>query len=185
MIKLARFFFILVILPLFTTGCFPKSISNKDQIATGVAKTVAAQNAIVPVTGGDKNPPPTEAPTVVPTSVPTKTMIKPTPTVDFRQASLGQMLGTWKVNRINKSSKGVSWQDVGNKLTFQDDGQMVTTTSNGATSSVKFHLDIKQIFFTFDDGRKEYWNFSFPSGDNSMTLTRQGGAERIDLIRVK
>jgi hypothetical protein len=179
--KLSRFIFILVMLPLFTTGCFPKSSSNNDQIATGVAKTVAAQNEVVPVTGVEAVTPPTAAPTdVPPTSVP---IIKPT--ADFRQASLSQMLGTWKVNRINKSSKGVPWQDVGNLLTFQDDGQMAIEATNGSTGSVKFRLDIKQVMFTFDDGHKEYWNFAFPSGNDSLTLSKQGATERIDLLRVK
>lgn len=179
--KLSRFTIVLILILLFTSGCFPKSTSNNDQIATGVAKTVAAQNEVVPVTGVEA----VTAPTAAPTAIPPTAAPKVKPTADFRQASLGQMLGTWKVNRINKSSKGVPWQDVGNKLTFQDDGQMVTTTPDGTTTSVKFRLDIKVILFTFEDGHKEYWNFAFPSGNDSLTLSKQGATERIDLLRVK
>jgi hypothetical protein len=172
---------VFILMALVTSGCFPKSSSNKDQIATGVAKTVAAQNAIVPDTGADVTTPPTKAPTAIPPTAAPKVK----PTVDYRQAALPQILGTWKVNRVNKSSRGMSWQDLGNRLTFQEDGTMVTETPAGVTSNVKFRLDIKVIVFTFEDGHKEYWNFSFPSGNDSLTITKQGGTERVDLLRVQ
>jgi hypothetical protein len=173
--------FVFILIGLLTSGCFPKSPSNKDQIATGVAKTVAAQNAAIPITGADLTIPPTKAPTAIPPTAAPK--IKPT--ADYRQASLGKVLGMWKVNRVNKSSRGVSWQDVGNNLTFQEGGLMMTEAPDGTNGSVKFVLDIKQIIFTFEDGHKEYWNFAFTNGDNSLTLTKQGGTERMDLIRAK
>jgi hypothetical protein len=175
--KIVRSIFVLVIFAILSTGCFPKSTSNNDQIATGVAKTVAAQNAIVPNTGAEENTPPAAIP---PTAVP-----KVKPTADFRQAALSQFLGTWKVSRVNKSSKGVPWQDVDNQLTFQPDGIMKMVANDGTESAVKYKLDIKQVIFTFDDGRKEYWNFEFSHSDNSLTLSKQGATERFFIDRVQ
>jgi len=178
--KIFRFLSITVLLSLTLTGCFSKTTSNNDQIATGVAKTVAAQNKVIPVTGGDVNTQPTAAPTAIPpTAVP-----KVKPTADYRQAALSQFLGTWKVVRINKSSRGVPWQEIGNQLTFQQDGVMKTEAADGTIGEVKYRLDIKKVIFTLDDGNKDEWNFAFTSGDKTLALTRQGGKERIDLARV-
>jgi hypothetical protein len=173
--------FVFILIALVTSGCFPKSSSNKDQIATGVAKTVAAQNAIVPDTGAEVTSPPTKAPTAIPPTAAPKVK----PTVDYRQAALPQILGAWKVNRVNKSSRGLPWQDVGYQLTFQEDGVMKSVKPDGTGSTVKFKMDIKVIVFTFDDGHKEYWNFTFPNGNDSLTLIKQGGTERIDMTRAQ
>jgi hypothetical protein len=186
---------VLIIFLVLSVGCQSQSkntISEDDIVAIGVAKTVSAKgpkdeiptriaNTVVAI-GQTYN---SQQSVVVVTKVVTpKANNKVNPTADFRQASLGKVLGTWKVNRVNKSSRGIAWQDVGNKLTFNQDGTMLTEPQSGVKSSIKFRLDIKVILFVFEDGRKDYWDFAFTNNNNSLTLTKQGGAERIDLIRV-
>jgi hypothetical protein len=178
--RITRIIFILVLLSLSLTGClFGSSKSTDDPIAIGVVKTVPAKDQVepgIPDTGAEA--------TLPPTSAPTKTVSKVKPTADYRQAALSQFLGAWKVIRINKSSRGLPWQEIGNQLTFQPDGIMKTESADGTVGEVKYRLDIKKLIFTLDDGKKDEWSFAFSNGDASLSLTKQGGKERIDLTRV-
>jgi hypothetical protein len=105
------------------------------------------------------------------------------PTADPKLVAFNKLIGTWKVIKISKSDRGVSWQEIGNFLTFQTDGMMTMDTVDGKSESIKFRIEGKQVLFTFADGKKERWTYTFTQSDSGLTLSKLGASERMDMVR--
>lgn len=119
------------------------------------------------------------------TATATKVVNKPKATADPKKVAFDTLIGTWKVIKISKSDRGVSWQELGNMLTFQSDGMMTMDAVDGTSESMKFRIDGKQVLFTFEDGKKERWTYTFTQSDSGLTLSKLGASERMDLVKVE
>lgn len=187
---------VIVLLSLTFSGCTIRRSGSGNARPTVTEEAQGAGNALVDlatpvpeITDTVEEPtevmPTNTAKPVKKTATATKVVKVPSPTADPKQVAFNKMIGTWKVIKISKSDRGVSWQELGNMLTFQSDGLMALDAVDGTSESIKFRIDGKQVLFTLEDGKKERWTYTFTQSDSGLTLSKLGASERMDMVKME
>ena len=187
---------VLVLISLSLSGCTIRRSGSGNTRTTATVEAQGAGNALVDlatpvpeITETVEEPteviPTNTAKPVKKTATATKAVKVPSPTADPKQVAFNKLIGTWKVIKISKSDRGVSWQELGNMLAFQMDGMMTMDAVDGTSESMKFRIEGKQVVFTFGDGKKERWTYTFTQSDSGLTLSKLGASERMDMVKME